>query len=614
MKRASGNTFRFIAILVVGVFNSVSASDLKVIDPLVPLRTLQDLESARDLESLFISVPRNGYGSAVMILSKMGNSRPPRIDMTELKCGDASLPAEVLTIRYAALPDRDEFLSFKALGLGSDKSVLDPYYDVLLDSPPAKAELLPVWLTVRIPADAKPGDYTCKLTAGTHAVKLTVSVSSWVCPDPDEWAAHVGVLMSPETLALHYNVELWSEPHWKLVEKEMKFAGGLGNDDLWVSVMPFNHLGQQNPWITFKTVDGSIVPDLRLLERYLKLYLKNVGQPDFLLLDVWNSNRYGRSRRGIRKSMDLIVDGRPRSLPLPGMKGADEVWPALMDQVRKLVVDMELPESVITLGCADDVRPGSDVNEYFKKHAPYAKWAVWTHGRGDPPAWRGVLKLNGLEVAHYEHLFCPSSGGTEKNGITGGWDLLFPEYGTARNLLPTYIRPMQYRQLPEGMCVNIKRASLKMSRSSAGFTRLCMDFWRVKVPGDQGSRTAPLLLAYENEPWSIFYRNNTLSIIEPGPDGPVGTVRYEMLREGLQECEARIAIEKALVAGRLKGKAAERARKLLAVRLKYRENHGLFDGGHTGDVLGGKDHLWSIVPDWQKSAKDLFDIAGSLPK
>jgi hypothetical protein len=40
--------------------------------------------------------------------------------------------------------------------------------------------------------------------------------------------------------------------------------------------------------------------------------------------------------------------------------------------------------------------------------------------------------------------------------------------------------------------------------------------------------------------------NAATQILAPGPEGAVATVRFEMLRESVQECEARIFIEKAL--------------------------------------------------------------------
>ena len=59
-------------------------------------------------------------------------------------------------------------------------------------------------------------------------------------------------------------------------------------------------------------------------------------------------------------------------------------------------------------------------------------------------------------------------------------------------------------------------------------------------------------------------------LLAPGPAGPVGTARLEVFREGLQECEARIAIEDALtnpaLKGRLGDELAKRAQETLDER------------------------------------------------
>ena len=44
----------------------------------------------------------------------------------------------------------------------------------------------------------------------------------------------------------------------------------------------------------------------------------------------------------------------------------------------------------------------------------------------------------------------------------------------------------------------------------------------------------------------------------PGPEGPVSTERYEMGLEGVQECEARIFIEKALTDEKLRAKLGDK--------------------------------------------------------
>ncbi len=47
--------------------------------------------------------------------------------------------------------------------------------------------------------------------------------------------------------------------------------------------------------------------------------------------------------------------------------------------------------------------------------------------------------------------------------------------------------------------------------------------------------------------WGNLYRHKVRALSVPGTDGALPTVRFEMLREGLQDTEARIFLERALV-------------------------------------------------------------------
>ena len=74
-------------------------------------------------------------------------------------------------------------------------------------------------------------------------------------------------------------------------------------------------------------------------------------------------------------------------------------------------------------------------------------------------------------------------------------------------------------------------------------------------------------------------------VLGPGPDGPVATVRFEMIREGVQEAEARICIEKALANPALRQKLGEDRAAAL---------QGLLDQ-RTRDILrakAGSDCAW----------------------
>lgn len=90
----------------------------------------------------------------------------------------------------------------------------------------------------------------------------------------------------------------------------------------------------------------------------------------------------------------------------------------------------------------------------------------------------------------------------------------------------------------------------------------------------------------------------------------MATARYEMLREGLQECEARIVIEQALVAGKLGPQLAERCTALLKDRLRARLKDGRFHQyGYKEDTEDYQHRIWGLPVDWQASTEALFTLA-----
>jgi hypothetical protein len=80
----------------------------------------------------------------------------------------------------------------------------------------------PLWFTFRIPRTARPGAYTgtVRVTAddGTDvAYPLTVRVADAALPDPRAYRFFLDVWAQPETMALASGVPLWSERHWRLI-------------------------------------------------------------------------------------------------------------------------------------------------------------------------------------------------------------------------------------------------------------------------------------------------------------------------------------------------------------------------------------------------------------
>jgi hypothetical protein len=94
--------------------------------------------------------------------------------------------------------------------------------------------------------------------------------------------------------------------------------------------------------------------------------------------------------------------------------------------------------------------------------------------------------------------------------------------------------------------------------------------------------------------------------IWPGPTEPVSTIRLEMIREGLMECEARIVMESALLDEAAKAKiGAEKVKafeEVLAEKTRWTLNSSLF-GAYS-----------FIASDWRRLRARLFDAAAEVDR
>jgi hypothetical protein len=104
----------------------------------------------------------------------------------------------------------------------------------------------PLWFTFHIPRTAAVGTYTgtVKVTAddGTKVTyPLSVEVANATVPDPKDYSFFLDVWAQPETMALNSGVELWSDKHWKLIEAYDRDLAGHGQQVINTTIV-------DNPW------------------------------------------------------------------------------------------------------------------------------------------------------------------------------------------------------------------------------------------------------------------------------------------------------------------------------------------------------------------------------
>jgi hypothetical protein len=152
------------------------------------------------------------------------------------------------------------------------------------------------------------------------------------------------------------------------------------------------------------------------------------------------------------------------------------------------------------------------------------------------------------------------------------------------------------------------------------------DFWPV-YKDRQGRRRAWI---WDRYPQSLWHSCNLMShMLVPGPAGPVASTRYELMREGIQECEARIAIESVLTDEAKKAKLpvdlAQQSQQLLDDRvcqeLKAFSNLKLCGQDYATaknpwfhESAGLAGHYWYASSGWRDNAQKLYALAGEVER
>jgi hypothetical protein len=177
-----------------------------------------------------------------------------RAGVSALSMDGVDVPAGQVAVRYAVSWEPNKRLPS---GL-----------DILLESPPAKVAaykgraLAGVWVTVTVPADAKAGLYRGQLTVeadGLPACKVPVelTVTDWRMSESQNWRTWIEMVQSPDTLALEYDVPLWSDRHWAMIAKSFQLIRPTGSRVVYVPLLRDTNQGNAESMVRWvRQTDG----------------------------------------------------------------------------------------------------------------------------------------------------------------------------------------------------------------------------------------------------------------------------------------------------------------------------------------------------------------------
>jgi hypothetical protein len=457
-------------------------------------------------------------------------------------------------------------------------------WEKLLEAPPAEVRpekagketlgaVLPVVIKVRVPTEARPGLYEGRLTVGgpvSAELPVRLEVIDWKLPGPREFVTHMGLIQSPESVAMHYEVPFWSDRHWQLLEKSFELLGEVGNRYLCVPLICHTNFGNSQSMVRWiKAADGGYTHDFTVLEKYLDLARKH-QELDVVCLYCWDLYcgrlSWGKDRmKGEKGPVVSLLDpasGKVTDMEAPkyGSPEAKAFWEPVCKGVRERLKKRGLLSAMMVGVSAENRFPTPEPVKLFAEFLPGVKWIYNGH-----PCWR-TKSIHGMPIGYSTAVYIkifppPGADGSAKFKRT--WQnqarcSVFPRSGPAIGHLHPNVSLGQHRTYLEAaqLCFDAYSGA-----HYDGLGRVGADFWPVI-----GGRTT-LGSRYPQSEWKQLNLSAAIeALLAPGPDGAVTTERFESIREGLQVAEARIFVQRALEEGKLDAALAGKCREVLDER------------------------------------------------
>jgi Glycoside hydrolase 123, catalytic domain len=570
------------------------------------------------LHPMRLSGARNGSFCGQVVVGSPGPVKGLKVVPGDLRADEGVISASRITVLYGRF-DRGGSYHYRARavvpawcdGLGAELPKEVSVYQLRKGTGSARrpvGAVLPLLVRVRVPRETPAGDYRGQVTISAEGhkpvvVPIELHVADWTVPDPRNFRTYVGIYQSPTSVALRYKVQMWSEEHWKLLEKSFALLGRVGNKLVNLYAIEQTQFGNDRGMIYWvKKPDGSFAHDFSIFDRYMKLTAKHCGKQDYVALHVWHAAGWF-ARKVDTKCTVTVKDsktGKFSSLQVPvfGTEESRKFWEPLLAATQQRLQKLSM-EKALCLGILSDATAQPEVLKMFDSIWPGGGPARWMRGCHVISRKRKPYPLRGGgQVVLHEHWY----------GVMGLPDPekpLPPVWNQRGWPVTTYFRMSEHSMSLIGHRM-LAEWSLLVRKQGLG--RICLDFWPV-LDGKGRKGQSDIYNRYPHS--SCNQRQPAMKEFAcPGEQGAESTVRFEALIEGLQEAEAMIVISEALDrhAEKLGKELAGKCRKVLVDRLRYCRAHALLRSVH---IYRGKAFHTNHYG-WRDLSRRLYDCAAQV--
>ena len=204
--------------------------------------------------------------------------------VSDLKSGRNIIPASAVKKYFVRYVLTDIFKNRKDSFLMADR--LDPVETMQVEAKTAR----PLWLDIKVPADAKPGTYQGTLTLKASpksspkgkelslSLPIVLQVADRVLPEPSEWSFHLDLWQNPYAVARYFDVPLWSQQHFDKMRPIMETLAAAGQKVITCSVISRPWNGQtfdpfESMIAKMKQLDGTWRYDYTVFDRWVEFMM-----------------------------------------------------------------------------------------------------------------------------------------------------------------------------------------------------------------------------------------------------------------------------------------------------------------------------------------------------
>ena len=210
-----------------------------------------------------------------------------RLSVSDLRNGKSLIGAENIRLQFVSyvVSDLLDTTKYGQCGSREDKSkwgevLVADVLDINDSMTVPAGRKQPVWMTVSVPSDARPGKYSGKLTvtssnAKARSLNVELTVADHVLPPARDWAFHLDLWQNPYSVSRYENVPLWSEAHFEAMRPVMRMLAEAGQKSVTATIMSRPWNGQTEDafgsMVTkIRRIDGTWLYDYTIFDRWVE--------------------------------------------------------------------------------------------------------------------------------------------------------------------------------------------------------------------------------------------------------------------------------------------------------------------------------------------------------